>query len=404
MAKVKKAQRHATQGKVMKKKKLSLTDKQSRASVESRIHKICQALSKFQAPKHNVEMLIKGLPFALRDYHSERHFHQTMMINCAKEALLSIESDLVDNIKKHQYVVDNEQSVKQENTRKVDKSEAEVQQRERLLEELKLKREQKKSALDQANVKVEQSKKDCKAKAAVVTKMEEEKEADRVVFEDHFKVMMEAPKITKAVSQKHLQPIVSCLNKLDLDDSLVMALPTALSKRPEERGNFDEMVVNYALTAFQNKRVALEEGLVDARNKMLGANDLHTQCETTLGNARAEYDETIDLTKDTENDKKKFVAETKDNFKNVKSHEHDIHVASTLMKKAQKEYEIFQTVLTAFHDLEMRDHQEPIGDAPDEEETVPELTNATPKANADVAMDVDEQSDQAEQETGTDEE
>jgi len=85
---------------------------------------------------------------------------------------------------------------------------------------------------------------------ASVAALEKEKATLEAAFQEHLKTPMETNQI---LAHHFLQPFV---NKLDLEESLKMALPSSCVKTKEQRGSFDDLVISELVKAW-NKKIAL---------------------------------------------------------------------------------------------------------------------------------------------------
>merc|ERR1719491_1449858 len=83
-----------------------------------------------------------------------------------------------------------------------------------------------------------------------VAVLEKEKATLEAAFQEHLKTPMETDQI---LAHHFLQPFV---NKLDLEESLKMALPSSCVKTKEQRGSFDDLVISELVKAW-NKKIAL---------------------------------------------------------------------------------------------------------------------------------------------------
>merc|ERR1711972_1081393 len=71
-----------------------------------------------------------------------------------------------------------------------------------------------------------------------LAKLREEKAALEIAFQDHLKAPMEANE------GPHYNFLQAHIQKLDLKESLAMALPSSCSKAKEQRGAFDDLVIS----------------------------------------------------------------------------------------------------------------------------------------------------------------
>jgi len=109
----------------------------------------------------------------------------------------------------------------------------------------------------------------------------DEKADSQSVFDDNFQVL-KVSEYTGKFPKSKLDAVMSLLQSLNTDASMIGALPLALKKKVEDRGKFDEMVVSGSETLLQDHLKALDDiinngektkaekaGAVDAAGKVL---------------------------------------------------------------------------------------------------------------------------------------
>lgn len=69
------------------------------------------------------------------------------------------------------------------------------------------------------------------------------------------------PRDQRKYEQKHVASLMAMLEKLNADASMVSAVPSAMKKSPDERGDFDIMVVNEVDAKLRGQLSELEERL-----------------------------------------------------------------------------------------------------------------------------------------------
>jgi len=87
--------------------------------------------------------------------------------------------------------------------------------------------------------------------------LEKEKATLEAAFQEHLKTPMETDQI---LAHHFLQPFV---NKLDLEESLKMALPSSCVKTKEQRGSFDDLVISELVKAWNKKIAFLAKSIED---------------------------------------------------------------------------------------------------------------------------------------------
>merc|ERR1719313_907699 len=83
-------------------------------------------------------------------------------------------------------------------------------------------------------------------------------EKTKAAFQEHLKAPMDED---KTLHHHVLQPFV---NKLDLEESLKMALPSSCVKTKEQRGSFDDLVIAELIKAWDKKIASLTKSIEDS--------------------------------------------------------------------------------------------------------------------------------------------
>jgi len=175
--------------------------------------------------------------------------------------------------------------------------------------------------------------------------------------------------------------VTTALHKLDLDDSLVRALPMALARKLESRGSFDEIAVNYAMTALQNRRSKAEEDVMAKQEDLKGSEDTFERSTAQYKDAMEDHDASIEGVGQAEGRKKELVGYLKQAEKNLANHDSTIAQVASTSKKLEKELNGFQGVIRTFSELVERDAVEKKtveeSSEPTEESSIPEVEDAS---------------------------
>merc|ERR1712217_970042 len=88
-----------------------------------------------------------------------------------------------------------------------------------------------------------------------LAKLREEKAMFEALFEDHFKAPMEANE------GPHYSFLQAHMSKFELEESLVVALPSSCTKATEQRGAFDDLVISELEKAMITKIASLSKSI-----------------------------------------------------------------------------------------------------------------------------------------------
>jgi hypothetical protein len=132
------------------------------------------------------------------------------------------------------------------------------------------------------------------AEAQEAKKMDAQRSQEAAKQKGHFEVALEDLTVLKSISPEEPEAgtkqdeLVACLKKYKFEESILIALPAALAKAPDARGQFDLMAISQ-LEGEISKRIAEQESIV------LAAKPGQDACEATvlqaqehLNGARAE--------------------------------------------------------------------------------------------------------------------
>jgi len=99
------------------------------------------------------------------------------------------------------------------------------------------------------------------AKAALET-MITDKDAITSAFAEHFPPISAGEEDGKATGKAHLKKLEPFLKKIEIESTLLTALPSTCAKSKEKRGTFDHLVLQELDKAFNAKIAALGEAIV----------------------------------------------------------------------------------------------------------------------------------------------
>merc|ERR1711972_305339 len=168
----------------------------------------------------------------------ERHNLQTLGISMIEETLSAAKKKLTDAIDQAQQELSELESTRTSRASRVEETEAALTEK-RATEQVKTTAlNEAKEALQAAEAALATAR-DVQIKGdEPVAKLREEKAALETVFQDHFKTPMQA---NEGPHYSFLQPYIV---KLELEESLAIALPSSCAKAKEQRGAFDDLVIS----------------------------------------------------------------------------------------------------------------------------------------------------------------
>lgn len=345
-----------------------------RRPVKADAEMVARALSRFPAPPSNVEMLTNCTRIILKVPKSARHPHQVTMLNCVKEAFEVIEENLTRDEERFQRMVDNAQEIRVDLEESCRNASSDLEQFSEVMQNAIVVRDERKGISLATDNRVSETRKEVQITEKEAQMKEKARDAARAVLEDHFAVLESGDVKNSAASAKHMKPVTAALEGLELDASLVRALPMSIGLKPGERGSFDDIVINYAKTALVDGRARAESEVLVAHGRLQDAQAAHEDVMRASAEASADYARA-------EQDWKRAVAAHKEGIKMVKdaertlaAHPHDMQQAAAQLKKASKELERFHEIMRVFTALQNREDTQPLAVA--DVEPVPDLVES----------------------------
>jgi len=222
-----------------------------------------------QVPADVRRMLAAAIPHALLVVIEERQIMQITMVERIGEVLQEISAGYAAKYDEARCVVDSHVAEQQACEKDRDAKLSAVADADLLIETTR-------NAVDNAEDEItraeaEETKAKCGHQEAEVAhqKVEQQRVKCQAVFQGGFMALVEGE-----WSHDHLVELKSCLTELGVEVSLLMGLPPALAKKPEDRSDFDRMLVQSVETVFKEKAIVLEQELLvfrEAVDRMVAA-------------------------------------------------------------------------------------------------------------------------------------
>lgn len=266
-------------------------------------------------PENCRQMLTAMLPTSLCVPSDERHPHQTMVVDMVGDVTEEVESRMKTSIDTSAARVAELESSRPGFDRQKSEAEAKLAV---ALGDLNAK----KIASSDASVQVAEAKallserqQALKAAEAPLKPVRKEKEGLESMLSTDFKALCDPAEWEASKVKKRCNAIVSLAKKLSCDDSLTSSLPGSLSKKPDERTQFDGMVL-------QQFEVGVSEKVQQLVATLEAGSISIADCVSAVEGAQSEFD------------KRKEVSDT----------------AAAALKAAQSEHREFSATLQAAND------------------------------------------------------
>lgn len=206
-------------------------------------------VSSEEIPEHCRNMLVEMLPFSLSVPMDKRHDLQTAAVNMVEETLTTRKSSLQDKLSSETASFERLKASEEELLQTTKDCEAALAAQKDVVDVSKRAMAEVTSLTNASSGSLAEKRAAQKAANEKITKTKEEKVSIESAFETHFKAPFE--------QGPHYNELEPFLKHLDLEASLVTALPSSCTKTKEQRGSFDDLVLQELDKAFSTKIAAL---------------------------------------------------------------------------------------------------------------------------------------------------
>eukprot|EP00931_Biecheleriopsis_adriatica_P089088 TRINITY_DN63273_c0_g1_i1.p1 TRINITY_DN63273_c0_g1~~TRINITY_DN63273_c0_g1_i1.p1 ORF type:complete len:405 (+),score=138.85 TRINITY_DN63273_c0_g1_i1:55-1215(+) len=340
---------------------------------------------KKDVPEDFTSRLAPVLEQSLTTFKEERHEFQSTVIDMAAKALTASEAVLLEEIASLEVTVSTGDEQRTQREAAVTAAEQRLpvcQEAHRAAQEAKADkvRAWKASAELLKEIQANQKKEDAEGETLDQQKADFEK-----LVAELLEPMKEASGRPAGNAAK-LKALVKRLAYMELEDSLIQAIKLPLSKKPEQRGRLDAVILEQLDLQLAEQRAALEAKLNDiapsrdARAASVqAAQDAHDQAKTASDAATEE----LRAAKEAEAAAKAEMAAAKEGVKNLST---DLLAAAKQLERSREALEAFRSgPLASFNELKER--VAPVPQPEEAEEAVAEAPEAAATtANGDASM------------------
>jgi len=248
-----------------------------------------------QGPETCRDMLIQALPHALGSgaASDERCPFQANLGGFIGEVITASVAKWQGQVNDAQAAVDAAESEKSQADNALTEATSQVEQQKKVVEDTTAQSKENKEAEKEASKAATAANKEVVNFDAEQGKKAQEKEDAQSVFEDSFLVLKSCDFKGKFPSSK-LNTVASLLQSIGTDASMLGALPLALKKKVDERGQFDEMVVEQCETALQNHLAALNDRINNGESMKKSKEAEAEAAAKALENATAKKEASLD--------------------------------------------------------------------------------------------------------------
>lgn len=208
-----------------------------------------------QIPARTRTMLVEMLPFSLKFASDERHELQTMAIDMVEQTLIAKKSALEAGVEAEKLALTRLQASESKLGIAVEESTTALAAQNDVVsgKATVLASTMEAEAASKAKLSdLQKASKDAEEKFSV---MKSEKESITAAFAEHFDPM------EAGEGKAHFKKLEPFLKKIDIESTLLQALPSSCAKAKDKRGTFDHLVLENLKTAFNAKIAALSQAI-----------------------------------------------------------------------------------------------------------------------------------------------
>jgi len=321
------------------------------------------------------EMLVAMAPSALRTLQDERHSYQETMFGMLAEVFETEETrreGCVAEVKVKLEASEAEQSTRQAAK---DSADAEVQAK---MEEIAGKKEV--LAQDSAIVRSENAKLQEASEEKICAENDNqvhmtEKEKGLQMQNEHLEMLKDGQCENVRDQRSHLSALTPFFKKLSVDASLITAMPSALGKKPAERGSFDNMVVQQIEETLTKHLSSLDEKLASTEAVVAEKTATAEATSVTLEGCTEKQSASATTVSDAQQELKALKVALKEKMQDVEEQEHNL--AKVNSELSVVEFQLHQVhevkgFLTSLRERVVIPEPEPVvEEEPEEPELVP---------------------------------
>lgn len=189
------------------------------------------------------ELLLATAPASLGSLEDEKAFYQKAVVNMFNEVFDKAELGLARRVQEAEHTVDLAQTEQEARNATRATAELELQKKKAEIEEKNEVLAKDTAALQETDASLQMAIERKNKIQAQYNALIAERESTIAAQQESLEVLKEGTWSSAREHKKHLGVLVSLFKKLGADSSLISALPSALEKKPAERGTFDGMVV-----------------------------------------------------------------------------------------------------------------------------------------------------------------
>lgn len=183
---------------------------------------------------------------------------------------------------------------------------------------------------------------------AEIDKMKSEQEAFEKLNTEHFKVIRDDPPAHRASVRKHIGVIEKAIAPLKLDEALIAGVPLSLVKKPDERGTFDQMLIDYLATIIDGQVEKCQSSIAGTAEDAAAHAAAVEAAQRAADGAKAQLSTSSEALAAASVEKKELQAKIKEAQKKAKEQAKGVKQTEHDRKDAQGSLTDFGEILAAF--------------------------------------------------------
>lgn len=254
------------------------------------VHQHCQAVADglcrtTEVPTAVLSMLSAMSENALRSCKDERHSYQVAVVDMIGSVLDGVEAELRNTVARHQERIARSDDDRATRTAAVKAAEAHLEERKATTQTAKYTLAEDAEAYKNAKEAVASAQVAQKQFYLLLDATAKQKDRLESTVNDFFKPLA-VGSATGEEAQRLAESLLASLSKFSLEESMMTALPGAITKEPSTRGSFDTSVVENAETALANLIAKATSDLAAAEPRKAQAAEALKEAEAAFENAK----------------------------------------------------------------------------------------------------------------------
>lgn len=229
---------------------------EKKGKVELSIEAVAKAIESADLPENCKAMLLSMVPVSLDTAVENRHDLQAMAVTMISDVMATERAAMEQAIRDEEAKLNEVEASRGGLDSKVTDADQELAERVVKVEERKKVLAVASQEVLSAKAGAAEAKEAQRRSAIAADTLVAEKKAVEAILEEHFKPLKDG---TWEAAQVHISALLPLAKRIDLDASLVSAMPSSCTKKPEERGPFDQMVITQLEETLLAKVASLTE-------------------------------------------------------------------------------------------------------------------------------------------------